>query len=469
MLAADSSIAASGALRATSLAFVEIDRAGVIREWNPAAERLFGWSRDEVRGRSLADTIVPASLRAAHAAGFARRLVAGDDAWPGTQVQVPACHRDGSELLVSMVINAVDDGFCAFLSDRTEWHRAQQQLQRTTTLVSSILEHTSAMISAKDMDGRFLFVNGEYERVFGVSASDLVGRLDADVLPDAVALTGRRSNQQVVATGEAVTGLEEVPFGDEVRQYVVTRFPLTDPDGSVYGVCAIAIDDTDRRRSEAALGESERRFRATVNNAPGMLFQFQIAPDGGESFTFVSEGCREIYGLDPRAVMTDPSLITEIVAEEDRESFVRSVTETVLTLQPWRWQGTVIRHDGERRWLHGNARPHRMADGTTVCDGMVVDRTGDRRTEMELDELTRRLAVHRFTVTTGQDGRLLVVESTGEDPLSYDGMEAAWAGALGGFPADAELPGRGLWVRLRPRVAEGRLLIDGTCFPLAAR
>ncbi|GAA0479413.1 hypothetical protein Ade02nite_39690 [Paractinoplanes deccanensis] len=251
MLAADSSAGPTGALRATSLAFVEVDRAGLIREWNPAAERLFGWSRDEVLGRALADTIVPASLRAAHTAGFARRLVSGDDAWPGTQVEVPASHRDGSELLVSMVVDAVEDGYVAFVSDRTRAHRAQQGVQRVKTLLNTILEHNSALITARDLDGRFLFVNGEYERVFQVSAADLIGRRDTDVLPDAATADARRNTERVAATGEALTALEEVPFGDEIRQYVVTRFPLTDPDGSLYGVCAIAIDDTERRRGEA--------------------------------------------------------------------------------------------------------------------------------------------------------------------------------------------------------------------------
>jgi PAS domain S-box-containing protein len=469
MLAADPTAGATGALRTTSLAFLEIDRTGLIREWNRAAERLFGWSRHEVLDRPLADTVIPAHLRAAHAAGFARRLVAGDEGWSGTHAQVPARHKDGSELLVSMVIDAVEGGYCAFVSDRTEWHRAQQELQRTTTLVSSILEHTSAMISAKDLDGRYLFANHEYERVFGVSAADLVGRLDTDVLPDAAAAAGRKNNEQVLATGEAVTALEEVPFGDEVRQYVVTRFPLADPDGSIYGVCAIAIDDSERRRSEAALGASERRFRATVNNAPGMLFQYRVAADGTKSFTFISEACREIYGLEPRAVMADPELIMEIVAHEEKAAFTSSVSEAVLTLQPWRWQGSVIRPDGERRWLHGVGRPYRMADGTTICDGMLVDRTGERRTELELDELTRRLAVNRFTVMAGEDGRLAVTESTGEDPLAYAGMEAAWADARSGTPVDVELPDRGLWIRLRPRLVEGLRVIDGSCFAVMPR
>jgi PAS domain S-box-containing protein len=43
-----------------------VDRAGLIQDWNPAAARLFGWSRDEVVGLALADTIVPPALRSGH-------------------------------------------------------------------------------------------------------------------------------------------------------------------------------------------------------------------------------------------------------------------------------------------------------------------------------------------------------------------------------------------------------------------
>jgi PAS domain S-box-containing protein len=251
VLIEDTARVADPALRATSLAYVRADRDGLIRDWNPAAERLFGWARDEVLGVALADTIVPAHMRSAHNAGFARRL-AGDEGgtWAGTRVEVPARHRDGSELRVSMVVNALDGGFCAFISDRTDWHHAQQELQRSTTLVNAILEHTSAMISAKDLNGRYLFVNAQYARMFQVDGADLVGRHDSEVLPGALAAAVRVADEQVAESGSALTLSEEVPFGDEVRQYVVTRFPLVNPDGSIYGVCAIAIDDTARRRSE---------------------------------------------------------------------------------------------------------------------------------------------------------------------------------------------------------------------------
>ncbi|MBU2663401.1 PAS domain S-box protein [Actinoplanes bogorensis] len=493
---------ADSALRATSLAYVAVDGCGMLRDWNPAAERLFGWSRAEVMGRRLTDVLVPERFRSAHSAAFVRRLV-DHDGWPGTQVKVPACHRDGSERQVTLVVNALDDGFCAFLSDETDHDRAREELERSTTLVNSILEHTSAMISAKDTDGRYLFVNAEYERVFQVTANDLVGHEDSEVLPEAVAAAGRRHDQQALERGEAVTALEELPFADEIRQYVVTRFPLTDPDGSVYGVCSIGIDDTDRRRSEAALSETERRFRATVNNVPGMLFQFRIDTEGTASFTFASEGTRELFGYEPREALADASLIVNCVAEEDREAYEASVVESTVTLEPWRWEGTVIDRGGRRHWLHGVGRPFRLSDGSTMWDGMLLDRTTERRTELaleagrrDLDELTRRLAVFRFTAIAGPTGDALLTASFG-DPAPVLGvpqvstnlfgafhavlgsadrlaLAEAWTSAVNGEPAEVECEPRGtsvrrLWLRLRPRELDGRRVIDGSCFDLDPR
>jgi PAS domain S-box-containing protein len=390
------------AVDSSALAFMHVDAAGVIQDWNPAAERLFGWPRAEILGRSLGDVLVPPALRAAHNAGFARRLATGGDEerLGDRRVEMPALHRDGHELRISLVIDQLgEQGFAAFVSDQTDWHRAQQELQRSNTMINAILEHTTAMISAKDLDGRYLFVNGEYERILGATAAELVGRRESDMVSPAVGAVGRAHDAAVIESGAARTVLEEVPFGDEIHQYVVTRVPLTDPDGTVYGVCTIAIDDTGRRRTEEALAAGERRFATTVNNAPGMVFQFRAQPDGASWFTFVSDGCRDIFGIGPADVLASSSRIDDIIPPEDQASFFATGRASAETMQPWRWQGNVICRDGSRRWVYGVSRPRREADGGIVWDGMLLDRTRERHTELDLAEtrqevadLTRRLA-----------------------------------------------------------------------------
>ncbi|MEV6300097.1 PAS domain S-box protein [Actinoplanes sp. NPDC051861] len=472
------------AVDVTSLAFLHVDRAGLIQDWNPAAERLFGWSRAEVIGRPVADTIIPQYLRSAHNAGFARRLVTGEGDGTGHRVEVPAAHRDGRELRISMMIDAVgDQGFTAFVSDQTDFHLAQQELQRSNTLISAILQHTTAMISAKDLNGSFLFVNGEYERVFQVTAADVVGRNEAEILAASVAAVGRAHDVEVTGTGTAKTVLEEIPFGDDIRQYVVTRVPLTDPDGTVYGVCTIAIDDTARRRNEATIAEGEQRFWTTVNNAPGMLYQYRMEPNGETTFPFVSDGCREIFQLEPEQIVADAAVVLDTIAPEDQESFVASVVRSAQTMEPWDWRGSTIRADGSRRWLYGVSRPHLDAWGAIVWDGMLLDRTRERDTELDLasvrddlENLVDRLAVASFDAVPGPDGP--IAPAGGTDPVAalealvvpseHAGLAELWQAAVRGERVDAARTGPDgpVHIRMRCRRENGRTVIGVAGFAL---
>ncbi|WP_127553584.1 PAS domain-containing protein [Actinoplanes sp. OR16] len=394
------------AVEASMLAFVHVDRDGLIQDWNPAAELLFGWRREEILGLPHGDVLVPPARRSAHNAAFARRLVTGvdEDRLAGRRAEMTAMHRDGRELRVTLAIDPVADGFVAFVADQTDWHETQQELHRSNALITTILQHTSAMISAKDLEGRYLFVNGEYERVLQVRAADVVGRPESEMVSPAVAAVGAAHDADVIASGEARTVLEEVPFPDEIRQYVVTRVPLTDPDGTVYGVCTIAIDDTVRRRTDAALAEGERRFTTTVNNAPGMIFQFRQAPDGAAWFTFVSEGCRDIFGLEPVEILGQSGRLHEVIVPEDRASFFTSMATSADTLLPWSWQGGVNCTDGVVRHVYGVSRPRYETDGGIVWDGMMLDRTRERNTEMNLAEVRREVAdlTGRLAAMAGQ-------------------------------------------------------------------
>jgi two-component system, sensor histidine kinase and response regulator len=113
-------------------AFISIDESGVITDWNPQAEATFGWSRDEVVGRTLAETIVPPALREAHSRGLDRFMKTGVPRVLGRLIELTAIHRDGHEFPVELTISPLrtDSGymFNAFLRDITERTRTQEQL-----------------------------------------------------------------------------------------------------------------------------------------------------------------------------------------------------------------------------------------------------------------------------------------------------------------------------------------------------
>jgi PAS domain S-box-containing protein len=114
-------------------AFVGMDAGGQIIDWNPAAEKTFGWSRDEALGRSLADTIIPLQHRQAHCAGLARFLATGEGPVLNQRIEITGLHRDGHEFPLEMTINPLRVGeshvFHAFLHDITIRKQAERELQ----------------------------------------------------------------------------------------------------------------------------------------------------------------------------------------------------------------------------------------------------------------------------------------------------------------------------------------------------
>jgi PAS domain S-box-containing protein len=110
------------------------DHHGCITEFNPAAERTFGYRREDVVGMSLAEVIVPPSLREQHRAGLARYLATGEARVLGRRVEVTAMRADGAEFPVELAITPTTlDGvpfFTAYIRDITERKRAERRLRR---------------------------------------------------------------------------------------------------------------------------------------------------------------------------------------------------------------------------------------------------------------------------------------------------------------------------------------------------
>ena len=119
---------------------VTIDHEGAITEFNPAAEHTFGYRRDEVLGKHLADVIIPPSLREMHRQGFARYLATGQARVLGKRIEMTAVRADGSEFPVELAITRIPlegpPSFTGYLRDITERNRARQELRRSEAFLA---------------------------------------------------------------------------------------------------------------------------------------------------------------------------------------------------------------------------------------------------------------------------------------------------------------------------------------------
>jgi PAS domain S-box-containing protein len=131
----ESEQAARGIIESALDAVIQMDETGIITEWNPQAQAIFGWARDDALGRRLSELIVPPGHRARHEAGLARFLATGQSAVIGKRFVIDALHKDGHEITVELAISARRRGsgayvFSGFVRDLTQQIVIEGQLRQ---------------------------------------------------------------------------------------------------------------------------------------------------------------------------------------------------------------------------------------------------------------------------------------------------------------------------------------------------
>ncbi|PYI41186.1 MAG: hypothetical protein DMF12_11015 [Verrucomicrobia bacterium] len=255
----DRTLDPAGTLEALSRTFLDsaldciitMDASGRVQEFNPASERVFGFSRSEAVGKELAELIIPPRLRERHRQGLARYLKTGEGPLIGKLIEIEALRRDGSEIMVALAINATQVNgspiFTAYLRDITERKRAEETNRR----LAAIIESSGDAIISKDLDELVTSWNKEAERLFGYSADEIIGK------PITVLVPPDRHNEELgiierLRQGERVLRYETVYFRKDGTALNVSLavWPIKDETGNVIGTSKIARDITERIRTE---------------------------------------------------------------------------------------------------------------------------------------------------------------------------------------------------------------------------
>ncbi|MCA1849527.1 MAG: PAS domain S-box protein, partial [Acidobacteria bacterium] len=153
--------------------------------------------------------------------------------------------------------------------DISERGRAEQALTESEQRLQAILDNSTALISLKNTQGRYILVNHWFETLFFLSKEEVVGQTDYDIFPREMADTFRVNDQKVLEAGVPLEFEEEILQVDGTHTYISNKFPVHDFAGVPYAVCAISTDITERKRVEEAQLERARlsAFNADVGTA----------------------------------------------------------------------------------------------------------------------------------------------------------------------------------------------------------
>ena len=241
-------------------AMVTMDRHGTVVEWNAQAEGIFGFTRKEAVGKLLADLIVPAQYREAHAKGLQRFLSTGQEKILRRRIEISALRKNGEEFPVELTVIPLRFGehilFSSFIRDIGERKQGEDALRQTTSFIESMFEYLPNMVFVKDAkDLRFARLNKAGEELLGYSRSDLLGKNDYDFFPTEEADYFTAKDRETLSGGILVD-IPEEPVQTRtkgVRLLHTKKIPICDSSGTPQYLLGISEDITEQKEDEAAL------------------------------------------------------------------------------------------------------------------------------------------------------------------------------------------------------------------------
>lgn len=148
--------------------------------------------------------------------------------------------------------------------DITSSRQAQREIERREELLQGIMDNSSAVIYVKDREGRYLYINREFEKLFGITRNRAVGRSDFAIFPPDSAQRFQENDRLVLSSGKARILDEQAPHPDGLRDYLSVKFPLFDSAGRAYAVCGISTDITDRKLIEKQLHQRNQDLQSAL-------------------------------------------------------------------------------------------------------------------------------------------------------------------------------------------------------------
>lgn len=365
---------------------VTIDAKGLIENFNPAAEKMFGYQASEVINKNI-NVLMPEPYRHNHDEYISNYLHTGKEKIIGFDRELVAVRSDGSvfpmELSVSEMWIGDERKFTGVIRDITESKKARDALRKSERNLSKIYDTIDSVVFkvTVDSDGHFKFVdvNHKFLEATGLDKDSVVGKRIDDVIPSSSINLVTSKYNEAILNKKTVYWEErsEYPTGTKIADVVIT--PSFDENGNFEHLIGTVHDVTDRKLVEQELYEhkehleelveqrtqqlkaSESRLNFTLSSSPVVIYMCSAKSPFGA--TYITPNIRHHMGFSPGQFTENSKFWMDHIHPEDYD---RVLSDLSLLFK----HGT---HDHEYRF--------RMNDGTYrwIHDGLtlVLDEAGE--------------------------------------------------------------------------------------------
>lgn len=167
------------------------------------------------------------------------------------------------------------------------------------------------------------------------------------------------------------------------------------------------------------VGSINKKMRKLASHLPGMIYQFQLNPDGTTRLPYASDGLSALYGAHPEDVKADAAAIFAAVHPLDREKVKTSIQQSAESLDVWKNQHRVLHPSGDIIWVEGHSTPERMPDGSTLWHGFAQDISTRKQAQdllekqkIQLEQRNRSLRQFNYAVSHELKTPLVTIESS---------------------------------------------------------
>jgi PAS domain S-box-containing protein len=261
---------------------------------------------------------------------------------------------------------------------------SDHRLQQAEAKYRSIFENAITGIFQTTPDGEFISANPALARIYGYeSVESMIAALSP--LGDRLYVHPQRRQEfveQMIAHG-SVSDFESQVYRQDGQVIWIAEhaIALRDDQGNIQYFEGVVEDITERKNAQAALKESEERFRTLLNNIPGAFYR--CAQDDHWTMEFLSDAIADICGYPAEDFLGNQHrTFADLIPEEDNRVISHQIELAVQQRQPYMLEYRMIHANGSVRWVYEKGQAIVREDGTPQClDGVIFDITERKRVE----------------------------------------------------------------------------------------